>query len=124
LGHAGHAAGAIGDEYAPGSHGAEASARGSLNKLHSPTHAEEYTDPLFDGELAEAAANLVDMANKSIVEPVVHSINSLLGIDEKTVEVSAKNLTDSAPTDVEEGGINVHETESTIAKHAAALQEE
>ena len=123
-GHARHGAGAFGDEDAPGSQGAEASARGSLNKLHSPTHAAEYTDSLFDGELAEAAASLADMANKSILEPVVHSINSLLGIDEETVEVSADNLTASAPDDVDDDGINVHETESTVAEIARALQED
>ncbi len=65
------------------------------------------------------------MANKSILEPVVHSINSLLGIDEETVEpVSADDLTASAPADVEENGINVHETEPTVAGIAGALQEE
>ncbi len=76
----------------------------------TPTHTAEYTDPLFGGELAEAAASLADWANKSILEPVVHSINSLLGIDEETVEpVSADDLTANAPADVEEDGINVHE---------------
>ena len=116
-GHARHAAGAFGHEDAPGSHGAEASALGSLNKMHSQVHAAEYTDSVLGGNFTDAAASLADKANKAIMESVVHSINSLLGIDEETVSTADPSA------GVEEDEISVHETESTVAEIAATLQE-
>ena len=90
---------------------------GSLNAAHASETARAHAAPnskvgkiasyeqaVQDGDIAGAAADLADAANKAIVEPVVHALNELLGID-------------SAP--VASGG-TVHGTETDVTTQAGA----
>ena len=107
-----------------GRHGAEvagAESLGSLNAAHASATARahaasnsqvgkiaSYESAIQAGDISAAGASLADAANKAIIEPVVHAVNALLGID-------------AAP--VATGGI-VHETEADVAAAAAAAQSE
>jgi hypothetical protein len=90
---------------------------GSLNAAHASETARahaasnsqvgkiaSYERSVQNGDIAAAAADLAGAANKAIVEPVVHAVNELLGIDDAPVAT----------------GGTVHDTEADVAAHAGA----
>lgn len=96
---------------------AGAELQGSLNAAHASATARAHAAPnsqigkiasyesaIQAGDIAAAASSLADAANKAIIEPVVHAVNDLLGIDTAPVA----------------GGGTVHETEAEVAAAAAA----
>jgi len=102
-----------------------------------------YSNDVQEGNLADAATNFGEAANKSVTEAIVHAVNELLGIDDNAV--AQPEAPDDADTDVaaadaegdvdgvegdaegdagmdvaegdgeEEGGLTVHDTEPEIA---------
>lgn len=76
-----------------------------------------YERNVLEGDLDRAASSLVDAANKDIIEPVVHAVNQLLGIDDTPVGHADDTASDDA--DVSEfDGPTVHDTEAEIAARA------
>ena len=103
---------------------AGASELGRLNAAHAsatartnaaPTSAvgqtASYERAAVDGDLERAAAELAAAANKDIIEPVVHAVNELLGIDDAEIE---RDKDDEGATD----RLTVHDTEGEIAARA------
>lgn len=117
--------------------GAHPSDLGRLNAAHaSPTaranaapnsavgQIASYERDVQEGDLESAAASFAEAANKDIVEPVVHAVNQLLGIDDAPVR--SGETADSDEGAGEDGlglgglfdGITVHDTEGEIAARA------
>ena len=111
---------------------AHASELGRLNAAHASETARTNAAPnsavgetaayerdVLDNDLESAAADFAEAANKDIVEPVVHAVNELLGIDD--TEIARDDETDSAiDPDSQEAAdrLTVHDTENEIAARA------
>jgi len=105
---------------------AHASELGRLNAAHASETARAnaasnsavgetaaYQRDVEDGDLADAAAELAHAANKDIVEPVVHALNELLGIDDSEIDRD-----DDPDSQNEADRLTVHDTEGEVAARA------
>jgi hypothetical protein len=118
-GNAGNAGSGSSDGDSADGETAHASELGRLNAAHASVTARANAAPdsavgetaaherdVLDGDLERAASELAEAANKDIVEPVVHAVNELLGIDD-------------ADSENEDGDrLTVHDTESEVAARA------
>lgn len=116
---------------------AHASELGRLNAAHASATARANAAPnsavgetaayerdVLDGDLERAASELAEAANKDIVEPVVHAVNELLGIDDAEIrrdeddDGSVDTDTDAESENEDGDRLTVHDTESEVAARA------
>jgi hypothetical protein len=111
---------------------AHASELGRLNAAHASETARANAAPnsavgqtaayerdVLDGDLESAASDFAAAANKDIIEPVVHAVNELLGIDDAEVDRDDETDGEIDPDSQEAADrLTVHGTEGEVAARA------